>query len=166
MNLQIEQLNSTSSVTEFSCGQSSWSVRLGSFLNDEALNQQSLGHSSTHLFFAENDELTGFVSLAAHHITLGPYGINEEIYGRPSVPCLLVGQLAVAESYQRQGIGKVILNWVLATAVELPIGIRFLTIHVDQSNEQARNFYEGFGFEDITSGKSDLRFLFYDIYFD
>jgi [ribosomal protein S18]-alanine N-acetyltransferase len=53
--------------------------------------------------------------------------------------------LAVAASHQRQGLGRQLLEWLFATAVEA--GVFRVDLELRADNEHARRFYESLRFE-------------------
>lgn len=53
--------------------------------------------------------------------------------------------LAVALAHRRQGLGRLLLEWLSATAVEA--GVFRITLELRATNEAARAFYENMGFE-------------------
>ncbi len=57
---------------------------------------------------------------------------------------LHINNLAVLPEFRRQGLGSVLLRFVLAKGVSL--GVRRATLEVRRSNDAARMLYERFGF--------------------
>jgi len=55
--------------------------------------------------------------------------------------------LAVAPEYRRQGLGRQIMDWLGATAIEA--GIFRIHLELRTHNEAARLFYESLGFESL-----------------
>src|ERR1700680_5110156 len=53
--------------------------------------------------------------------------------------------LAVAIAYRRQGLGRQLMDWLTATAVEA--GVFRIDLEVRSRNEAARIFYESMGFD-------------------
>jgi ribosomal-protein-alanine N-acetyltransferase len=53
--------------------------------------------------------------------------------------------LAVAPQHRRQGLGRQLLRWLSATAIEA--GVFRINLELRVSNEAARRFYERMGFE-------------------
>lgn len=53
--------------------------------------------------------------------------------------------LAVAAAYRRQGLGRQLMDWLTATAVEA--GIFRINLEVRAQNEAARIFYQTLGFD-------------------
>jgi ribosomal-protein-alanine N-acetyltransferase len=55
--------------------------------------------------------------------------------------------LAVAPEYRRQGLGRQLMDWLTATAIEA--GVFRINLELRTQNDQARAFYESLGFEQL-----------------
>lgn len=55
--------------------------------------------------------------------------------------------LAVAPAYRRQGLGRQLLDWLTATAMEA--GVFRINLELRSHNESARAFYENLGFDSL-----------------
>jgi ribosomal-protein-alanine N-acetyltransferase len=55
--------------------------------------------------------------------------------------------LAVAPQYRRQGLGRQLLNWLTATAIEA--GVFRINLELRTNNGGARAFYESLGFDQL-----------------
>jgi ribosomal protein S18 acetylase RimI-like enzyme len=55
--------------------------------------------------------------------------------------------LAVAPAHRRQGLGRQLMDWLTATAIEA--GVFRINLELRTRNEPARLFYEGLGFEQL-----------------
>jgi ribosomal-protein-alanine N-acetyltransferase len=55
--------------------------------------------------------------------------------------------LAVAPLHRRQGLGRQLMDWLTATAVEA--GVFRINLELRTQNAQARSFYEALGFEQL-----------------
>jgi [ribosomal protein S18]-alanine N-acetyltransferase len=55
--------------------------------------------------------------------------------------------LAVAPDYRRQGLGRQLMDWLTATAVEA--GVFRINLELRAQNAQARAFYESLGFDQL-----------------
>src|SRR5580693_3897139 len=55
--------------------------------------------------------------------------------------------LAVAAKHRRQGLGRQLMDWLTATAVEA--GVFRINLELRSNNEQARIFYECLGFDQL-----------------
>lgn len=71
------------------------------------------------------------------------------------VPALLLGRLAVDQRYANLGIGTALAAHVLATAVELNEKAACRAVVVTALNEQARAWWERFGFRPFAPDEPD-----------
>ena len=55
--------------------------------------------------------------------------------------------LAVAPEHRRQGLGRQLMSWLTATAIEA--GVFRINLELRTRNEPARIFYEGLGFDQL-----------------
>jgi len=55
--------------------------------------------------------------------------------------------LAVAPEHRRQGLGRQLMDWLTATAIEA--GVFRINLELRTNNEQARAFYENLGFDQL-----------------
>jgi [ribosomal protein S18]-alanine N-acetyltransferase len=55
--------------------------------------------------------------------------------------------LAVAPEHRRQGLGRQLMDWLTATAIEA--GVFRINLEVRTHNEAARFFYQGLGFDQL-----------------
>jgi ribosomal protein S18 acetylase RimI-like enzyme len=55
--------------------------------------------------------------------------------------------LAVAPDYRRQGLGRQLMDWLTATAIEA--GVFRINLELRTQNAQARAFYESLGFDQL-----------------
>ena len=82
-------------------------------------------------------------------LTSLPEELSRKLPRHPA-PCVLLGRLAVDRSVHGRGVGRMLL----ADAVRRVIAAdEFVAMHamiVDAANDDARRFYEGFGFMPLT----------------
>lgn len=71
------------------------------------------------------------------------------------VPALLLGRLAVDQRYASLGVGTALAVHVLATAVELNEKAACRAVVVTAINEQARTWWERFGFRPFAPDEPD-----------
>jgi ribosomal protein S18 acetylase RimI-like enzyme len=55
--------------------------------------------------------------------------------------------LAVAPDHRRQGLGRQLMDWLTATAIEA--GVFRINLELRTQNAQARSFYESLGFDQL-----------------
>lgn len=82
---------------------------------------------------------------------------------RNQVPAVLLARLAVDKSVQGEGLGAFLLRDAMTRAVSVAeqAGIRILLVHA--LSDDARSFYEHFGFEPSPSDPMNLQIIIKDI---
>jgi hypothetical protein len=98
---------------------------LNDFIINDALNEQRLLLSRTHLCFYK-DHVVGFITLAADSIRIDKDkleasqhidGCDYRVY-----PCILIARLATDKKLQHHGIGSYLLRLAIGFALEGPLG--------------------------------------------
>lgn len=79
------------------------------------------------------------------------------------IPAMLLGRLAVDKAVQGRGIGAFLLRDAMSRALSVAdqAGMRLLLVHA--LNNEARAFYEHFGFEASPTDAMNLQLLVKDI---
>ena len=138
--LRIEKLRPDHAVADFDCGPD----ELNRFLWRFALVNLCAGAALTYVALS-GDTVVGYYSLAvgevAYDDAAGPQGL-----ARHPVPIMLLARLAVSSGSHGRGIGAGLLeDAMLRTHQAAGIaGMRALAVHA--KDENARRFYEHFGF--------------------
>ncbi len=125
----------------------SHSREMDDFLHNEALSEQELGTSTTHLLLNdEATELIAYISLCADAIRLEMQEREEENMRYSTSPAIKIARLAVASNYQGKGIGRDLVEFALNTADDMTeyCGVVFLTL---DCYEHRVSFYEHLGFQ-------------------
>lgn len=134
-DLEIVRLDlAVHDVSGFDCGDSD----LNDFLKTDATNYQADHVSHTRLAFL-NRELVGYVTLLADCIILKTSEkkrlLDKLLLSHQTVftfPALKIGRLGVQSGFQRSGIGRQLLKYVIGLVVrlndEFGIGCRFITV--------------------------------------
>jgi GNAT superfamily N-acetyltransferase len=157
--LRIEKLQRTHAVDEFDCGREA----LNRFLARYAFQNQQAGASQTYL------ALTGEIVVGYYTLVVGQveYAAAPErlIKGlaRHPVPIMLLARLAIATSWQGQGLGAGLLKDAMQRTLQAAdiAGIRAFAVHA--KDDEARAFYEHFGFSPLPSDPYHLFRLLKDI---
>jgi GNAT superfamily N-acetyltransferase len=136
---------------------------LDDFLKNDALKEQQLLLSRTHLCFYK-DHLAGFITLAADSIRLEKDRLDpsQHIEGcdYPAYPCILIARLAVDKRLQGHSIGSYLLMLAIGFALEGPLGCRYLSV---DPKEGAAKFYEKVGFRYWTKSKRRMYLNMMDV---
>jgi GNAT superfamily N-acetyltransferase len=136
---------------------------LNDFLKNDALKEQKLLLSRTHLCFYK-DHVAGFITLAADSIRLDKDKLDasQHIDGcdYPAYPCILIARLAVDKRLQARGIGHYLLSLAVGFALEGPLGCRYISV---DPKETALKFYEKVGFRYWTKSKRRMYLNMMDV---
>jgi len=141
---RIEKLQRTHAIDHFDCGQEP----LNRFLLRFALQKQQAGASQTYVaLWDASPQVVGYYTLVVSEVGYddAPERLTKGLARHP-VPLMLLARLAVATDQQGRGLGMGMLkDAILRTLQAADIaGIRALAVHA--KDEEARRFYEHFGF--------------------
>jgi GNAT superfamily N-acetyltransferase len=146
-------------VESFDCGH----VALNEFLQRFALVNQRSNSSQTYAS-CNAGQVAGFYSLAVGSVEPS-HSAPRVIKGitRHPVPVMILARLAIDQRYQRQGLGKALLKNALLRTVQAAdiAGIRALLVHA--KDEEARNWYRQWEFEESPTDAYHLFLLVKDI---
>ncbi len=134
---------------------SSGDADLDRFFHKYAGQNQFRLHIGTTYVAASDGEIVGFATLTATSITIAdlPKTARKRLPNYP-LPALRLARLAVAESAQGQGIGKLLLRTTFNIAHDMADQTGCVAVVVD-AKPDAVAFYEKYGFEafEMTSGE-------------
>jgi GNAT superfamily N-acetyltransferase len=100
------------------------------------------------LYDVANDIVAGYYTLSACEIE--PRALPNELakrLPRRPLPATLIGRLATDRRYRGQGLGGMLLVNALTRAANASRGIGAMAVIVDAKDDQARGFYERYGFQ-------------------
>ena len=125
--------------------------------------REGYGASQTYVGVV-GDVLVGFHTLAAGQVTYddAPEGLTKGLARHP-VPIMLLARLTVDRRWKNQGVGKAVLRDALQRTLQAAdiAGIRALAVHA--KDEEAKRFYEHFGFVPSPSDPMHLFVLLKDV---
>lgn len=131
-------------LSAFDCG----APPLDDWLRRRALANELGGISRTYVITAsDNPKVVGYVSLAAATI------LDKEATGAvrrntpPTIPAILIGRLAVDRHWQGRDVGRSLLQFAIATAIDagVRVGVRAILVHA--KDEAAAAWYRRYGFQ-------------------
>lgn len=156
-----EPLDPKHVLDDFDCGVES----LNTWLTEHA--RQAVGAGSARVFVIVDSGLArvcGYYALAAAAVTHDEATARAR-KGQPRhpIPAVLLARLAVDASVQRHGLGAWLLQDAMRRAISASeaVGMRVLLVHALDDN--ARSFYERWGFETSPTDPLNLQMLFKDI---
>ena len=140
--LAPQPLTAVHRVNDFACGEPS----LDEWLKRWALNNQQSGASRTFVVVDEANQVLGYYALAAgavaHQLATGAVRRNMP----DPVPVLVLGRLAVDSRAQGIQLGAGMLQDAVSRAMTVSQNTGVRALLVQALNEQARGFYQHYGF--------------------
>lgn len=145
---------------DFRCGRS----ELDDWLVKYALQATRAGSARAYLARDETGLVVGYLALAAGEVQFGEADERtRKGMPRHPIPAVLLARLAVAQTFQRDGIGRELV-WhvaVLTLRVSRLIAVRALV--VDALDAPTAAFYEHVGFTPLAAGSLRLGMLVKDL---
>jgi GNAT superfamily N-acetyltransferase len=139
---RVEKLRRDHAIDGFTCGRE----QLDRFLIRFAFANQQANASQTWLGL-HDQEVVGFYSLVVGEVAYGdaPERLTKGLARHP-VPIMLLARMAVGLAWQARGIGMGLLKDAMRRTLQAADigGIRAFAVHAKDDN--ARRFYEHFGF--------------------
>jgi GNAT superfamily N-acetyltransferase len=156
-----EPLDPGHALEGFDCGVES----LNTWLTEHARRAVAAGSARVFVTVdADLDRVCGYYALAAAAIT-HEQSTARARKGQPRhpIPAVLLARLAADVSVQRHGIGTWLLRDAIRRAISAAdaVGMRVFLVHALDDN--ARSFYERWGFEASPTDPLNLQMLFKDI---
>jgi len=154
-NLVIEPLNPTHDRTGFQCGIEA----LDRYLKKQA--KQDIKRRISRVFVASKTDnpktVIDYYTLSTLSIELNqlPEKLARKLPRHP-VPVALIGRLAVSNATQGQGVGKMLLADAIKRTLAASDQIAIYAMVVDAINDNARGFYEQFGFTRLSDDSPRL----------
>ena len=153
---KIELLTKLHDRDGFDCG----SEPLNLFLKQTARQHAERGISRTFVLVDEgasaSKPVIGFFSLNLCQIKSESLSPPEAKKLPRDVSGIRLGRLAVAKAYQRQGIGKILLVAAMGKFIEIFNAAGGIGLFVDAKDQEARRYYEQFGFIALPSNELEL----------
>lgn len=144
-HIRIELLSQRHDRAAFSSGNDD----LDRYFREQAGQDQRRRLSAVFVLYdVANDSVAGYYTLSACEIELNslPNEMAKRLPRRP-VPATLIGRLATDLRYRGQGLGGMLHVNALTRAASASRGIGAMAVIVDAKDDQARGFYERYGFQ-------------------
>jgi GNAT superfamily N-acetyltransferase len=157
--LKIEKLQRSHKLDEFDCGQEA----LNRFLIRHARQNQQAEASQTYVALADG-QVVGYYTLVVGEVAFE--SAHERLtkgLARHPVPIMLLARLAIVTSWQGKGLGSGLLKDAMQRTVQAAdiAGIRAFAVHA--KDDEAKSFYEHFGFTPLPSDAYHLFRLLKDV---
>lgn len=139
----------------FDCGKAELNNYLKTQLSQDIRKNVSKAFMAVSI--KDPNEILGFYTLSANSIYFEdlPVHLKKRVPRYP-IPVALIGRLAVDKKYHKLGLGKDLLVDALKRAVEVSKSFGVFGIIVDAKDEEARQFYEHFGFTSLEDSPRKL----------
>lgn len=136
----------------------SGSEPLNTYLRQTARQHAERGISRTFVLVdeAEPKRILGFFSLNLCQLKSENLSPAEAKRLPRDVSAMKLGRLAVAKDLQRRGIGKVLLAGAMQKVVEVFQSAGGIGLFVDAKDQDAKKYYEQFGFVPLPSNELEL----------
>lgn len=159
LELITEQLNTTlHDRNSFDCGVNELNV----FLKKHANQNHSKNISATYVAVVavssdDRKKIYGYYTLSAGHIQCDqlPENIKTKLPKYP-IPIARIGRLAVDKDYKGQGIGGFLLHDAFANVLSIADKMGVYAVVVDAKNDDARAFYQNYGFAKLQDSELTL----------
>jgi len=155
MNLTFQKISRDVNRQNFDCGVDS----LNAYLKKYAWQNFKKNVGVTILAFEEDkrDKILGYytVSMAQINFEHLPSELSKGLPRYP-VPAMRIGRLAVDRFAHAKGVGSALLRDALQRAITLSTEVGTCAVLVDAINEQAKSFYEHYGFVALNDLPSSL----------
>ena len=148
-------------VDDFDCGEPA----LDDWLKRHARQAQAAGSARTFVATTEGTTVVGYYALAAAQVEPGE-ATTRLLKGEPqsrAVPAVLLARLAVDHRHQGAGVGHSLLQDAVLRTLQAAdsIGVRAMLVHA--KHEQARVWYQQYGFEPSPTDPLHLMLLMKDL---
>lgn len=149
LSISVEPLGRQHDRVTFSCGE----PVLDNYLRHQA--SQDVRRRVAQVFVAVEDasrKIAGYYTLNATSFEKDslPDELAKKLPHYP-VPAVLIGRLAVDSTYQGKGLGEFLLLDAIHKVIGASSTIAVYAIVVDVKNDNARTFYERYGFKPFAS---------------
>jgi len=144
-HVKIEPLGKKHDRAAFSCG----AGELDTYLRERASQEARKQLSASFVLVKDGDKsVIGYYSLSATSILLDdlPEETAKKLPRYPGVPATLLGRLAVDMRHKGRGYGEVLLVDAMRRVFQASTDVASFAVVVDPKDDQARLFYEHFGF--------------------
>lgn len=154
-NLEIRPLDTDHDRSAFHCGVSSLDDYLQKQARQDVKRRVSRVFVATHL--NQPHRIVGYYTLSSLSIELShlPESHARKLPRHP-IPAALLGRLAVDQTVQGKGVGRMLLVDAIKRTMAVSDEIAIYAMVVDAIDQGAKEFYEQFGFTLLDSGSQRL----------
>src|SRR5919197_66601 len=136
------KVNSSINFSKFRCEKDSFA----DYLRTQAHNDDKNNVAKVWLFVNHNKEIIGYVTLIVSQLRKRDHQTLGKLTPHNNVPGLLISEMARHVDYKGQGLGKLMLDWVVSVALDLSRYAACKLIIVE-SEEDKVEMYKHWGFK-------------------
>ncbi|MGI0062430.1 MAG: GNAT family N-acetyltransferase [Nitrosotalea sp.] len=143
-------------LNKFCCGKKSFD----DYIKKDAFKDQEEKLGQTWLFVYKNKEIIGYVTIAMGDLNKTHHDKLRKL-PHTNIPGMLLGQIATHIDYQKLGVGKWMIDWVIAQSLQLSetLGCRILLL--DAENDVVDWYVKKLHFVHISLKGKNV--MFYDL---
>lgn len=150
----------------------SYEKELIDFLNDDALDNQEKGISTTHLWFLKGTNyLIGYLTLLTDSLNLtSPLKkeFREKGINYKSLPALKIGRVCVDDRFLKRGVGRLMIQFTINVIKETNkfSGCRFITVDAKRNEDKSKDsihFYKKIGFKILREREKGTTPMYKDV---
>jgi ribosomal protein S18 acetylase RimI-like enzyme len=152
--LKIEALKKDHDRAEFDCGTN----ELNKYLRRTARQHLDKGMSRTFVLIDDDSptKIFGYYTLAACEIHVEKLPRKYSKKYPPKAPAAKLARLAVSKNNQRQGFGTLMVVNAIERILSVSENLGIIGFFVDAKNEEAKGYYERFGFIPLPENPLEL----------
>lgn len=150
-DIKFETLTRGHNRKKFDCGEQSLNTYVQRYARQNA--QKNLGE--TYVLINNEQDILGFYTISTASLDYDAYPENDGL-PKYAIPSALIGRLAVDQNHQGNGYGKLLIVDALKRIIEISEEIGIHCITVDAKDDNAKKFYENFGFRELLDEENHL----------
>ena len=147
MNLTWERLDARHDKASFESG----TPELDFYLKNQAGQDLRRYLSSIFVLAEDTKRIIGYYAISQASLTVDefPDNVSKKLPPKRTVPCTLLGRLAVDIRYRGQGYGRALLFHALKKTAMVSLEVASYAVIVDAKDMQAKEFYKRHGFLEL-----------------
>jgi predicted N-acetyltransferase YhbS len=152
MSFQVVPLENYHERQEFACGRES----PDNYIRKQASQDFKKKLAVCFVIADDSQNVIGYYTLSSSSIPVetAPIDIKKKVPGAyKNLPVLLLGRLAVDSQWKGRGLGAFLLTDAISRCFEASKQIGSIAIVVDPLDNDAINFYQKYGFIQLSSGR-------------
>lgn len=137
--------------SEFDCGVNILNLYLQKFANQDQKRSLSKAY-----VLADKKKIIGYYTVSAHSVSKEALPDDIQSGSYADLPFLLLGRLAVDNTYQSKGYGEALVFHACKTTIHAAEQIGIFGMIVEAKNEKVVTFYKNLGFKQLKKTPNKL----------